>query len=214
MSRPQGSKNETIHIWSTEEKEFLKQITPGHHYKEIQELMKKRFNLDFTLNQIKAAVERYKLNTGFTGRFNKQHIPFNKGQKGTCAKGCEKAWFKKDNIPVNHRIVGSERINVDGYTEIKVAEPNKWRLKHNVIWEKHYGPIPKGHAVIFGDRNTLNLDINNLILVSRQQLLMLNRNKLIQNDVNLTRIAINIADVYIKIGKIKNRSGKDEDIAK
>lgn len=36
--RKQGSKNKVFHIWSAEEKEYLKQITPGHHYKEIQGL--------------------------------------------------------------------------------------------------------------------------------------------------------------------------------
>lgn len=131
--RPQGGKNKVLHIWSTEEKEYLKQITPGHHYKEIQEIMNKKYNLDFTVGQIKGAVSRYKLNTGFTGQFDKNHIPFNKDKKGTCAKGSEKSWFKKGDMPVNHRPVGSERVNVDGYCEIKVSEPRKWRLKHNVI---------------------------------------------------------------------------------
>lgn len=192
-----------VHIWSEEEKEYLKRITPGHHHKEIQEMMNKRFNLDFTLNQIKAAIKRYKLKTGFTGRFEKGHTPLNKGVKGIWNKGCEKTWFKKGNIPKNHRPVGSERITVDGYVEIKVAEPNKWRLKHNVIWEEHNGPIPKGHVVIFGDRNPLNLDINNLILVSRKQLLILNNNKLIKNDVELTKTGIIIADIYSKINERK-----------
>lgn len=197
---------EKVHIWSEEEKEYLRKITPGHHYREIHEMMNKRFNLRFTLNQIKAAIKRYKLNTGFTGRFQKGHVPVNKGVKGVVYEGCKKTWFKKGHVPKNHRPLGSERINVDGYTEIKVAEPNKWRLKHNVIWEEHNGTIPKGYVVIFGDRNPLNLDINNLILVSRQQLLTLNINNLIQNDVNLTRTAVIIADIYHKVNDRKRKT--------
>ncbi|MCH5138926.1 HNH endonuclease [Clostridiaceae bacterium UIB06] len=203
--RPKGSKNKILHIWSDEEKEYLKEITPGRHYKEIQELMKEMFNLDLTMNQIKGAIGRYKLNTGFTGQYNKGHVPANKGMKGICAEGCEKTWFKKGQKPVNHKPVESERVNVDGYVEIKVEEPNKWRLKHQVVWEEHNGPIPKGHAVIFGDGNPLNLDINNLILVSRKQLLILNRNKLIQKDADLTRTAVIIADLYQKISERKAR---------
>lgn len=201
--RPQGSKNKVLHIWSDEEKEYLKEITPGRHYKEIQELIKKKFNLDLTMNQIKGAIGRYKLNTGLTGQFNKGNISSNKGMKGICAKGCEKTWFKKGQKPINHKPVGSERVNVDGYVETKVAEPNKWRLKHQVVWEEHNGSIPKGYAVIFGDGNPQNLDINNLILVSRKQLLILNRNKLIQKDADLTRTAVIIADVYSKISERK-----------
>lgn len=204
--RPKGSKNTVLHIWSKEEKEYLKEITPGHHHKEIQELMNKKFNLNLTMNQIKGAIGRYKLNTGLTGQFKKGHTPFNKGMKGICAKGCEKTWFRKGNTPVNHKPVGSERVSVDGYVEIKVAEPNKWRLKHNIIWEEHNGPIPKGHALIFGDRNTQNLDINNLILVSRKQLLILNRNNLIKNDAELTKTGVIIADLHSKISERKNKA--------
>jgi hypothetical protein len=210
MGRPEGSENKVLHIWSDNEKEYLGQITPGRHYKEIQELMNKKFNLELTINQIKGAIGRYKLNTGFTGCFNKGDIPHNKGVKGVIYEGCKKTWFKKGNEPINHRPVGSERVNVDGYIEIKVAEPNKWRLKHQVIWEEHNRPIPKGYAVIFGDRNPKNLDINNLILVSRKQLLIMNRNKLIQEDPELTKTGTIIADVLIKIGEIKTNERKDK----
>lgn len=206
MAREPGIKNSSFHIWTEEEKEYLKEITPGHHYREIQELMKEKFNLDLTLNQIKGAIGRYKLNTGLNGQFPKGHTPFNKGVKGVAYEGSKKTWFEKGHTPKNHRPVGSERINVDGYTEVKVAEPRTWRLKHQLIWEQHNGPAPKGHAVIFGDGNTQNFDINNLILVSRQQLLILNRNKLIQQDTDLTKTGVIIADLLMKIGEInKNR---------
>lgn len=201
MSRPQGSKNKVLHVWSKEEKECLKQVTPGHHHKEIQELMNKKYNQNFTLNQIKAAIKRYELNTGFTGRFEKSHIPANKGRKGV--DGWEPTEFKKGHIPINHRTVGSERINVYDYTEVKIAEPNKWRLKHQVIWGKHNGPIPKGHVVIFGDGNRRNFDPNNLILISKKQLLILNRNNLIQKNADLTKTAVIIANLYQKISERK-----------
>lgn len=203
--RPIGSKNRTFHIWTKEEKIYLKKITPGHHYKEIQKLMNKKYNLCFTLGQINGAIKRYELKTGFTGQFEKDHIPANKGIKGVCAQGSDKGWFKKGIIPPNHREVGSERITVDDYTEIKIAEPNKWRLKQQLIYEKHNGPIPKGYAVIFGNGDRHNLDIDNLILVSRQQLLILNINKLIQKDANLTRTGVIIADLYQKIGERKSK---------
>ena len=47
------------------------------------------------------------------------------GKKGICADGCERTWFKKGHIPANYRPVGSERVNADGYIEVKVADPNK-----------------------------------------------------------------------------------------
>lgn len=190
--------------WSEEQKEYLKEITPGHHYKEIQELMNKKFCLELTMDQIKGAIGRYKLNTGFTGQIQNGNIPWNKGTKGIVTGGVE-TQFKKGNRPKNFRPVGSERINVDGYTEIKVADPNKWRLKHQVVWEENKGPIPKGYTVIFGDCNKQNFDINNLLLVTRHQLLVLNRNKLIQNDTDITKTGILVADLNIKIGELKKK---------
>lgn len=202
MDKQQGSKDKALHIWSKEEKDYLKHITPGHHHREIQELMNKKFNSNFALNQIKNAIARYKFNTGFTGRFEKNHIPAN---KGTRVGGWEPTQFKKGHVPQNHRPIESERINIYDYTEIKVAEPNKWRLKHQIIWEKTNGPIPKGHVVIFGDGNKRNFDISNLILISKKQLLILNRHNLIQKDADLTRTAVIIADLQQKIYERKSK---------
>lgn len=201
MCRPKGVKSRNIHLWTEDEKDYLKEITKGSHYKEIVELMNNRFECNFTIRQIKGAIGRYKLNTGFTGRYPKGNIPFNKGTKGLTR--ANRTSFKKGQTPVNHRTVGSERINRDGYTEIKVSEPNKWSLKHKVIWEKYNGAMPKGYAIIFGDRNKSNFNINNLILVSRQQLLILNKKKLIQDDADLTRTGIIIADIDQQIAKRK-----------
>ena len=189
--------------WSDEEKEYLKKITPGHHYVEIANMMNKEFNREFTVNQIKGAIGRYKLNTGFNGRFKKGNVPHNKGKKGLYYKGCEKTWFKKGQASINHKPVGSERIDLDGYTLIKVAEPSVWKLKHRVIWEKANGPIPKNYTVIFLDGDKSNTDINNLTLVSRSELLIVNQKKLIKSDTELSKVGINIAKVQSKINKRK-----------
>jgi hypothetical protein len=199
MGRAKGTKNTTMHIWSEEEKQYLKEITPGHHHHEILELMNKKFIYQFTIGQIKGAIKRYNLNTGFNGQFPKGNIPKNKGIKGVIYEGCKKTWFKKGNIPVNYRPVGSERVNVDGYVEVKIKDPRTWRLKHQVIWEQYNGKIPKGHAVIFGDGDKENLDIDNLILVSRKQLLKMNTNGLIKDNIELTKTGVIIADIYLKI---------------
>lgn len=98
MGRPKGSNSKPLHIWTEEEKEYLKGITPGHHHKEIQDLMNKKFGLDFTITQIKGAIRRYKLNTGFTGHFKKGHVPFNKGKKGISFGG-KQTQFKKGHKP-------------------------------------------------------------------------------------------------------------------
>lgn len=191
---------EKIHIWTKEEKEYLKKIVRGKHHIEIADLMNKKFNYKFTKEQIKNAINRYKLNTGFTGRFEKGNVPANKGTKGMCK--ANSGSFKKGQKAINHREVGSERINISGYTEIKVAEPNKWILKHKFIFEKEYGEIPKGYAIIFADRDRSNLNIENLILIPKKQLLIMNQYNLIKNNIELTKIGINISNIYLRINEI------------
>ena len=202
MGRPKGSKNKrSQHKWSEEEKEYLKNIVKGHTYKEITVLMNEKFEYQFTESQIKGALNRYKLQTGLNGNFKKGSTPWNKGLKGYM--GTNKTSFKKGHQALNYRPIGSERICKDGYTEIKVADPNKWKLKHRLIWEEANGPVPKGYALIFGDGDKRNIKLDNLLLVSRAQLARLNQNHLIQNDTELTKTAINVVDLMVKISKIK-----------
>lgn len=190
------------HKYSDAEDKFIRKNIKGTGNKKLTEIFNCYFGLELGINQIRAYVKNHKLHSGLTGHFEKGHIPFNKG-KNTCAKGCEVSWFKKGHIPSNHKPLGTERITVDDYTEVKVAEPNKWQLKQRLIYEKHKGPIKKGYVVVFGDKNKSNLDINNLVLVSRSQLAILNQRKLIQNDADLTRTGVIVADLYLKMGKRK-----------
>lgn len=190
-----------LHYFTPEEKKFIEDHVKDRSNNELTDIFNTYFGLDLNVKQIKAFKKNHKLSSGLDGRFQPGQIPFNKGKKGI--GGWEPTQFKKGNKPVNYRPVGSERVNVDGYVEIKTADPNKWRLKHQVIWEQVNGPIPKGYAVIFGDSNRLNLEPENLILVSRKQLVRLNQNNLISNNAELTKTGIIIADIFNKIGERK-----------
>ena len=139
------------------------------------------------------------------GCFKKEHIPFNKGKKRKewmseeREKMCEKTQFKKGNVPKNKKPIGVERINVDGYIEIKVAEKRRWALKHRIVYEQAYGKIPKGYVVVFADGNKLNLELDNLILVSRNELCRMNQNKLFTSDKELTKSGLALVKLMNKM---------------
>ena len=201
MGRTKGVKNKKPqHKWSEEEKQYLASIVKGKTYKELVTLMNEEFDYEFSSQQIESALRRYNLKTGNTGQFKKYREPWNKGFKGYM--GANKTSFKKGNIPPNYKSVGSERVTRDGYTEVKIKDPNKWELKHRHIYKKHYGEIPSGYNVIFADKNISNFDIDNLILVSKAEMLMLNREKLIFEDKELTKTGVNIVKL---INKTKNK---------
>ena len=208
MGRTKGSKNKkTLRYWTEEEKKYLSEITLGRGYLEITEMMTAKFNYDYTKTQIAAAIKRYGLSTGRTGRFEKGRVPFNKGTKGLTS--ANKTSFKKGNVPHTYLPIGSESVTRDGYTIVKVSEEGtrnqQWRPKHRLIWEKHHGPVPDGYAIVFGDGDKTNLSIDNLILVSRSQLSVMNTKKLIKNDAELTRAGANIAQLMVAISKAKKK---------
>ena len=188
-------------LYPHEVTEFIANNHVGTGPKEMTDLLNSKFGTTYTRGQITALYKNRKLNSGLTGRFEPGHVPFNKGRKGVTQGGVE-TQFKKGNRPHNYLPVGTERVNTDGYVDIKIADPNKWRGKHLLIWEQHNGPVPNGRAVIFGDGNRRNFDINNLILVSRNQLARLNQQDLIQDDADLTRTALNIIDLQQKIREV------------
>ena len=137
-------------IYTQEEQDFFREFVPGHTYKEIQAEFCKRFNKPITLSQVKGYLKRNGLKNGVNGR------------------------FKKGNIPQNHKPLGTERLDRDGYVEIKISDPNKWQLKHRYLWEKENGKVPKGMVLIFKDNNKLNVCLDNLILISRAENMKIN----------------------------------------
>ena len=130
----------------------------GVSAREMVELFTEHFNIHVTKNQMKGVMYRNNISSGKTGRFEKGNMPHNKGKQMSkeLYEKCKPTMFKKGHIPKNHREIGSERITKDGYIEIKIKEPNLWVLKHRLIYEEHYGKIPAGYSVIFGDGDKLN----------------------------------------------------------
>jgi hypothetical protein len=183
---------------------YLRQHYPNHLQRQLLDMFNEHFNVAIGMKQLTGALKRYDIKSGRTGRFERGQTAWNKGLKGLQLGGKE-TQFKKGNIPVNYRPVGSERISKDGYIEIKVADPRTWRLKHNVIWEEAYGKVPKGHCIIFLDGNKQNLDITNMQLITRGQLARLNQKHLISDNAELTKTGIIIADIYNKIGERKKK---------
>lgn len=185
---------------------FLREIAPGKTYKEIVEIFNKKYDLDMTVDKLSSLLSRKKINTGTLGQFKKGFIPWNKGKKGYM--GANRTSFKKGSKPKNWKPVSSERINTEGYTIIKVSnegdKQKRWNLKHRVVWEQyHKKKIPKGSVIIFADGDKNNLNIENLICVTRNELKVLNKCRLISSVPELTKTGLNIAKIKIKLAEIR-----------
>lgn len=142
-----------------------------------------QFGVKKSERQIRAFLKNYSIRSGRMGRFEPGTSPWNKGMKGWCPDGCQATQFRPGNMPANVRPMHAERVGKNGYIEIKVPErnpytgaPTRFRHKHVWLWEQAHGRrLPDGHVVIFLDGNNRNFDIENLRLISRAELLYLNR---------------------------------------
>lgn len=116
-------------------------------------------------------------NVGAEHRFPQGHATWNKGRKGWSAAGTEATRFKPGQI--NGRAaqllmpIGAERVTKDGIRQRKIRNDGppqaRWQSVHEIIWEAHNGPRPKGHLVVFSDRNRNNLSLDNLELITRAE---------------------------------------------
>lgn len=187
--------------------EFLKENVKGITLKELTNKFNKRFNMKVKESAIKNLKNKYKLQSGIVGgQFEKGHIPANKGKKGCMTpeqyKKCKATMFKKGNVPANHRPIGSERVdNRDGSILIKVQDGHlqkNWMPKGRYIYEQAHGKIPAGQKIIFADGNNRNFDLDNLILVSNVEELIMNKRKLMSKEAEFTKTGVVIAKVLNK----------------
>lgn len=199
------------HKYTAEEKEFMKEYVPGHSYAEIQREFIKRFGWEITIGQVNSYIGNHHLNTGRTGCFEKGHIPDNKGKKmpEEVYEKVKHTMFKKGQVPSGYRPVGSERINKDGYIEIKVKDPRTWKLKHRVVWETAHGKIPKDSIVIFKDGDKQNTSLDNLLMIKKSVNATLNHTGLAKYTGEAKETAVKIAELKLETSKArKRRKGK------
>ncbi|MCT7596405.1 HNH endonuclease signature motif containing protein [Aliarcobacter butzleri] len=184
-----------------EHEDFLRkhETTPR---KKLTELFNTKFQTQVSSNGLKQKCRKLGLVCPNSGRFKKGSVPQNKGTKGLTS--ANKTSFALGNLPANTKRAGtiSTRKDKNGslYMHIKIAEPNKWKMLHVYIWEQKYGKIPKGYCVIFKDKNTLNTRLDNLMLVSRAELVRLNQ-KYAYIDKSLKETALQVIKISKEIRK-------------
>ncbi len=123
-------------------------------------------------------------NIGAPYRFPKGNVPFNKGLRrpGWSPGRMKETQFRKGErrgvAVALYKPIGTERISKDGYLERKVNDglplQARWRAVHLLVWEAANGPLPKGHAVTFLNRDRRDVRLENLGLITRVELMRRN----------------------------------------
>jgi len=84
---------------------------------------------------------------------------------------CKKTMFAKGHKPHNTKYDGHISIRRDKtgrkYKYIRVRK-GEYRLLHRVVWEENNGPIPRGCVVAFKSGNTMDCNLDNLELITKE----------------------------------------------
>ena len=182
----------TRQVWTDEKVEWFKSFVPGHTEPEISAEHERIYGTPLSEGQIGNAKNRFGVKSGTVGgRFEKGHAPHNKGKtwdemgfSPEMQAKIRKTTFKKGEVRDIRqgwmKPIGYERVNVEGYVEVKVRdsrisgiqpkEPGKfncnYRFKHHVVWEETNGmPVPPGTRIAFADHDKRNFDPDNLVAV-------------------------------------------------
>lgn len=217
-----------VERWTDEVKAYLREIVPGRSHREISALMSERFGTYFDADKVKGAINRYHLNTGRTGFFEKGDEPANKGkswdEQGLPEEVRERmrtTCFKPGSIPSNHRPVGSERIGKDGYVWTKVRDTfdpsgygdwrDLWKPKHRAVWERENGPLPEGMIVVFVDGDIHNFDPDNLMAMTKANHMVICHQGIAYADRDSCEAALAIAQLQQKVYEKRTRPRKCRD---
>lgn len=180
-------------------KAFILDHHRGIGNQELADLINERFGTRYTRKQVQSYKKNHKLSSGLDGRFKKGAISVNKGRKASSfmsseqLEKCKATQFRKGHAPHNKVPVGTEVIKDDGYLWRKIAEPNVWRQVHRLIYEQSHGSLPEDKFVTFLDGDRLNLDIGNLVLISKDENRILNKRGLRYPDKDLSMSGIALA---------------------
>lgn len=180
-----GRRRKQQSFWDADRDQFIRDYAPGHHEQEIMDEFERRFGVTVTLSQLQNRKVRLGVRSGTRMGFKKGHAPHNKGRpmaEWMDAESMERVrstQFKMGHIGGSAKArmmpIGTERVSKDGYIEVKVRDgiqdkPNSnFEPKHVLVWQEANGrKVPKGHNVVFADKDKTNLDPGNLVLVDRR----------------------------------------------
>lgn len=184
--------------YTLEQIEFIKNNV-NNRVKDLTLLFNEKFNSNLKEYQIASIKSKYNLKSGIK-------TPVNKGKKQEeymtkeQIEKCKKTQFKKGHS-LNEKPIGTEKIK-NGFVYIKIA-PKTWKPKHFWVWEQTHEKIKENQCLMFLDGNKLNCSLENLKLISKKEMLILNLNKMYYSNKESNESALLIVKIMDKIKKQK-----------
>lgn len=214
--------------------EFVRENAPGRSNADLAAMTNTTFGTDFTAESIKGFKSYHKIRSGiqpkppspFTEEMrefifaNSEGITYEQMTQmvnerfHTDLPSAKLRWFYQNNkikcgvtVIVNSKPVGTIVTDPDGYLRRKTPT-GKWELLHRLLWEEANGPIPAGCKVTFLDGNKENVSMENLVLVTNAEQMIMAKDNLRFQNPQLTKTGLLIAKVKIAT-KQRQKGGND-----
>lgn len=191
--------------------QFIMENYKGILTSELTNRINSKFGTNFTEKYIKSYKSRYKLRSGVDMRFGhgqKRHI----AEKGYIHPNAVLTQFKKGHKPHNTQPIGSEVLRSDGLIWVKLHNnpgphniAGRWKARSRIVWEIKNGPLKDDEIILHLDGNSQNDSSDNLYVIKREQLLIINKHSLINESPELTKIGITIANLQRKINQRRKK---------
>ena len=163
----------------------VKGIYKTHHFTKEQE--------DFIVNEAAKKNATWKnVTKNFNTRFNTNLLPHSIKAKGAILgvhTGYNKGFRKSYKYNIGEECLDCATRGKDAAIKVKVSKTD-WKLKHVLIYEQAYGPLPAGYRVIFLDGNKRNFALDNLAAVSPSEYKRLGGNRYTSNYFGAGKITL------------------------
>ncbi len=210
--------------FTEEERGFVLANGEGRSTEDLTEMVNARFGTEHSVSSICSLRYRIGAKSGRDTRFRPgdeagAEYRFRKGHQ-SCTKGrrwdewmpkesqerSKAGWFRKGHSPHNKVPVGTEFVKNDGYLWRKIAEPNRWRQVHVLVWEESHGPVPEGMCLTFLDGDKGHVELDNLMLISKKENRLMNSphsSSMRTSDTQMTKANIGLRRLTERIREVE-----------
>jgi hypothetical protein len=187
-----ASKTKKDHIFTDEEKAFLRDNISRYTYPELATVFNQTFGTHLTHGNISdVCIKRLGL------RRNKPYV-FSIGKKDFTAH------------PVGTEVFDGKYVWVkvsdhyhEGSAMAKSLDEN-WEKKCVLVWEQAHGKIPKGHMIVFLDKDRKNCTLKNLYCTTRKINFMMAKNGWYSSSPELTLAALKWCELFYALKEERN----------
>ena len=180
------------------EKEFIDSHYKGVSTSKMAKLLYEATGTKVNKSTIVEYYRRKGFKSGVNGRFQKGHV----GLSEEKLNNIRRTQYKVGHKPLNHKPIGASYIRSDGYKYVKVAEHN-WKTEQKLVWKEANGEIPDGYKILHLDGNSLNNNLDNLMLISNGESVTVNGYGLTK-DADLNKAIVLTARLKYKLQEEKD----------